>query len=332
MLITAEEIEELELSKEKNDVAKIKVLRAHGELPINEQVGATCGIYALDAALRIRGLMYAPRKQFFGDWRLKKFPKTGSIRGIAKNINLSKIGEISSVADMENLANVTKGAAHVVDEAACLGVQAAIKKFYSQEELWRLIVDEVDKGRAIVMPYACAGDDGTPAWSSIGAQGFAHWCLLFGYVEKSRGSRLKDAVLQRVFMTTYGYYHEVSPYRLFKANQRIQDWPRQTWIKLFYWYKKPEEPAFELWRAEWTGKDTAMDSIKGNAQSFAQNAPGWGFGFGTKGEMLYKIINPPNPTPNLDFSRENVRKATVKSEVIEEVKYTQTFCSQCVVV
>ena len=69
-----------------------------------------------------------------------------------------QIGEISSVADMENLANEIKGvSAAVVDEAACLGVQAVIKKFYSKEELWRLIVDEVDKGHAIIMPYACAG-------------------------------------------------------------------------------------------------------------------------------------------------------------------------------
>jgi hypothetical protein len=180
-----------------------------------------------------------------------------------------QIGEISSVADMENLANEIKGVAGVVDEAACLGVQAAIKKFYSKEELWRLIVDEVDKGHAIIMPYACAGDDGAPAWSSHHAQSFAHWCLLFGYVEYSQGS-------QRVFMTTYGKYHEVSPFRVFKANQRIQDWPRQVWIKLFYWYQEPEESEFKLWRAEWKRRALAVDGIKEDTQAFAQNAPDWG--------------------------------------------------------
>jgi len=228
---------------------------------------------------------------------------------------------------MENLANTTKGVAAVVDEAAMLGVHATTKTFYSEQELWNLIVDEVNKGHAVVMPYACAGDDGEPAWSSRNAQGFAHWCLLFGFVEYSYPRRI-----QEVFMTTYGYYHAVSPFRLFKANQRIQDWPRQTWIKLFYWYKKPAEPEFQRWKAEWIRKDTALNTIKGHTQSFAQNAPGWGFGFGTKGEILYKIIDPPNPTANLNFSIQTVKNAKVKSEVIEEVKYTQTFCSQCVVV
>jgi hypothetical protein len=327
MLITDGEIEELERNKEKN-AAKIKVLRAHGELPINKQAGATCGIYALDAALRIRGLMYAPRKQYFNDdeqnWRDKGFLKSGSIRGIAKDMNLSKIGEISSVADMENLANATQRVAAVADEAAGMGVQVAIKKFYSQEELWRLIVDEVDKGHAILMPYACAGDDGAPAWS-YKIDGFAHWCLLFGYVEYSKGS-------QRVFMTTYGHYHEVAPYSLFKANQRIQDWPRQTWIKLFYWLKQPPKPEFQCWKAEWMREDTALDTIKGHTQSFVQEVPGWGFGFGTKVELLYRIIDPPNLTPKLNFSIQAVKNAKAKSEIVKEVQYTQTFCSQCVVV
>ena len=90
MLITAEEIEKLSKRPDKHSVEKIKVLRDDGELPTNHQVGATCGIYALDAALQIRGLMYAPRKQIFGDWRLKKFPKTGSIRGDCQKYKLKQ--------------------------------------------------------------------------------------------------------------------------------------------------------------------------------------------------------------------------------------------------
>ena len=71
-------------------------------------------------------------------------------------------------------------------------------------------------------------------------------------------------------------YHEVSPFRVFKANQRIQDWPRQVWIKLFYWYQEPEESEFKLWRAEWKRRALAVDGIKEDTQAFAQNAPDWG--------------------------------------------------------
>jgi hypothetical protein len=194
-LISDAEIQKLINEPDRNNVAKIEVLRAEGQLPINKQVGATCGIYALDAAFQIRGLKIAPRKN--GDPGL-------SIRGQAKAMGLSKIGEISAAADMVKLAEAAIGAAGVVDQAAGLGVAAAIKAFYSQQELWNLIVDAVNKGHGIVMPYACAGDDGAPAWSSRNADGFAHWCLLFGYVEYSKGYR-------RVFMTTYGNYQEVSP-------------------------------------------------------------------------------------------------------------------------
>jgi hypothetical protein len=208
---------------ERHNVKEIKVLRVGDELPINQQVGATCGIYALDAAMRIRGIEWAPRKQFFDNWRSKGIPTRGSIRGIAKESGLSKIGEISSAADMVKLAVQTEGVvAHAVSQAAGLGVNATVKTFYSEQELWILIANEVNKGHSVILPYACAGDDGAPAWWS---DGFAHWCLLFGYAEYSKGYR-------RVFMTTYGYYHGVLPIMLFKANQRIQDWPRQTWIKL----------------------------------------------------------------------------------------------------
>jgi hypothetical protein len=51
--------------------------------------------------------------------------------------------------------------------------------------------DAVNAGSGIVMPYACSGDDGAPAWS-VGADGFGHWCLLFGYAEYSKVSRARS--------------------------------------------------------------------------------------------------------------------------------------------
>ena len=82
---------------------------------------------------------------------------------VTQEMGLTKIGEIGGIADSAALAG-------------CLGPDAKTEQFASEQELWKLIVDAVNAGKGIVMPYACAGDDGAPAWS-VGADGFAHWCL-----------------------------------------------------------------------------------------------------------------------------------------------------------
>jgi hypothetical protein len=190
--MTDAEIEDRINHPKKYDITKIQVLRARGQLPENEQVGPTCGIYALQAAFDIKGNRIAPRKQVFGDWRATgRFRPTDSIRGKVKAMGLSKIGEIGGAADLAALAGG-------------LGIPVTVKRFGSEKELWALIVDAVNAGKGIVMPYACAGNDGAPAWST-GTDGFAHWCLVFGYAEFSTGS-------PRMFMTTYGNYLEVTSY------------------------------------------------------------------------------------------------------------------------
>jgi len=330
--VTTAEIEKLVANPKRFSIKDIKVLRdLDKELPDNTQVGPTCGIYALDAALRIRGRNFAPRKQYFNDeqnWRDKGFLKSGSIRGIAKDLKLSKIGEISSAADMENLANTTARVAYVVEEAASLGVNATTKKFYAQQELWKLIVDAVNEDHAILMPYSCAGDDGAPAWS-YKIDGFAHWCLLFGYVEYSKGS-------QRVFMTTYGHYHEVAPYSLFKANQRIQDWPRQTWIKLAYWFKNPNADKWSFDRFDWVSEAKALQTVTGMVDYMRREYSGWGFALGSGREQLHaksliKLIDPPNAT-TVNLTQATIQSLVVKSRDLKEVRYSQTMCGQCVVV
>jgi hypothetical protein len=190
------------------------------------------GLLQIDSVNILGGCRIAPRKQVFGDWRSQGLGADQSIRGMAKKKGLTKIGEIGGAADLMALA-------------ASLGVaaKAKIERFASSDELWKIIVVAVNAGNGIVMPYACAGNDGEPAWST-GADGFAHWCLLFGYAEYLKGSL-------RVFMTTYGNYLEVSPNKLFKANQCIQDWARQNWIKLTLWQKEPN-------RQDWDASSTAL--------------------------------------------------------------------------
>jgi hypothetical protein len=145
---------------------------------------------------------------------------------------------------------------------------------------------------------------------------------LFGYAE------YKPPRLPRVFMTTYGNYLELSPYRLFKANQRIQDWPRQTWIKLTYWKKDPKKTDWEFWMNYWHNEATVRDDIKQKAKDFD---PGWGFGIGDITQVLHKVVDPPKP-PNLDITEETLRKVIRRSANLKRVEYTKTMCGQCVVV
>jgi hypothetical protein len=292
-------------------ITKISVLRAGTQLPVNKQVGATCGIYALQAALHIQNCKVAPRKQVFGNWRSIGIPADGSIRGMAKKMGLTKIGEIGGAADLVALAG-----------GLGVGAKAKTERFASLDELWKLIVDAVNAGKGIVMPYACAGDDGEPAWST-GADGFAHWCLLFGYAEYSTG-------FPRVLMTTYGNYLEVSPNKLFKANQRIQDWPRQNWIKLTLWRREPNTPDWKPFEDSWQAEATLQNDLGERAKLFG--AQGWGFGIGDPKQLLHKVIDPPSPRRNLNIAPATLQKATLKSADLQKVEYTKTLCGQCVVV
>lgn len=310
MLVSGNEIKALIENPGAQEVEAIKVLLAHNKLPINEQVGPTCGIYALDAAFQIQGKMIAPRKQVFGDWRSQQIPRNDSMRGLAKEKGLTKIGEIGSAADLAQLA-------------AAVGIKVEVKRFGSEHELWTLVQEAVNDDKGIVMPYASADNDGTPAWS-MRAEGFAHWSLLFGYVKYTYGRGLK-----RVFMTTYGKYHEESPFRLFKSNQRIQDWPRQTWIKLTFWAREPEK-SWKIWKTDWQAEKSLREDI---GQMARNTGVGWGFGIGNSKNVLHKVLDPPNSrVPNLNFDPVILKNATLKTEDLPAVSYTKTLCGQCVVV
>jgi hypothetical protein len=313
--MTNDEIEDRIKNPAFYGIAKIRVLRDKlNRLPVNKQVGATCGIYALQAALQMQGDKIAPRKQVFGDWRSNPgILRKGSIRGMAKEMGLTKIGEIGGAADLVALAG-----------GLGVGAKTKTERFSSKDELWTLIRDAIDAGKGIVMPYACAGDDGAPAWS-VGADGFAHWCLLFGYAEYK-----KDWGAPRVFMTTYGNYLAVSPYELFKANQRIQDWPRQNWIKLTVWQKEPNRPDWERLEDCWQAEATLQKDLGERAELFG--ALGWGFGIGDPKQVLHKVADPPSPTLNLNIPTAKLQKAILKSADLQKVEYTKTMCGQCVVV
>jgi hypothetical protein len=90
MIISAAQIEDLINKRSPKSVKEISVLRAMG-LPVNVQVGATCGIYALQAAFQIKGSPIAPpaRKHSFDDptggWRTKNKSRGVLCAGLPKS-------------------------------------------------------------------------------------------------------------------------------------------------------------------------------------------------------------------------------------------------------
>jgi hypothetical protein len=313
MIISEVQIEDLINKRSPKSVKEINVLRANGQLPVNVQVGATCGIYALQAAFQIKGSPIAPpaRKHSFDDsaggWRTKNISRGDSMRGLAKIHNLTKLGEIGSATDLAQLAS------------HC-GVVVTIKRFGSETELWRLIKDSVKAGKGIVMPYACADDQGSPA-AAPSATSFAHWCLLFGCVEYTNNP-------DTVFMTTYGVYQEVLPKDLYQANQNIKDWAQQGWIKLAFWAKDANSANWWFWNRQWLPQKQSelLDSIKMMASSTGQ---GMGFGVGDEQRVLHKVLDPPNPA-NYDLAP--ILKLVRKTADLQAAEYTKTLKNQCVVV
>jgi hypothetical protein len=311
MLISDDQIEAYVKEPGQYSINDIKVLRGEGEwLPWNKQSGPTCGIYALDAAFQIRGQMIAPRKRLLPP---EKREGQVSIRRRAKEKKLTQIGEIGSVQDLYTLA-------------AAVGIQpVGIASFQSEGQLWEIVRKAVTSGHGIVMPYACADDFGTPAWY-MDASGFAHWCLVFGYAVFDPRSHF-NRVYNRVFMTTYGQYHEIGHRPMFKSNQCIQDWPQQIWVKVTLWYKEPGDSPWAIWKSDWFSERTVAHDIKSLANG---TEAGVGFGIGDSHQVLHKLLDPPNPK-NLAFETV-LQRAISKREDLKKVEYTKTLRGQCLVV
>ena len=311
MIVTEDEIEEMVAKPQEHSIRRIEICRAGADLPYNRQVGPTCGIYALDAAFKIRGKYIAPRKNVFGP-RQPGVQRPPSMRTVAKQLNLSRLGELGSCEDVCSLS-VASG-----------GGLPTIKRFASADALWSIIVEATNANCGIVFPYAAADDNGEPAWQNQ-AKGFAHWCLVFGYVEYTYNE------IKRVFVTTYGIYQRVSPYRLFKSNQNIEDWPRQEWIKLSFWAKEPVgQKPWELWKADWQAKATLKDDLQSMARS---TGPGWGFGIGDRNRVLHTILDPPSKTTaDLNYSATVLQDCTRKSEVLDAKPYKAALGGGCLVI
>ena len=316
--MSGDELKQMIDKPEAFDIKNIKMLRDKaGALPDNLQSGTTCGIYGLHAALLLRG-GYAPpaRKSMYNDedgtWRTKSIERE-SFRGHAKIMGLSQTGEISGPHDLVALA------------AGC-GIATEAKRFDSRNDLWQLIKSSIDSGKSIVFPYYCNAD-GSPAWKAE-EYGFTHWCLLCGYAEYKNGG------LPRIFLTTYGKFFDVSPWGLFKSNQRIGYWRAQTWIKTAYWFKTLDTGRWAYNSMAWMSEKDAVETVWAAFNLMKSEYPNVGFALGkdkTDETSLIKLIDPPTRF-SANIAEDKIKQALVKSVRLQAVPYQNTMRNQCVVV
>lgn len=257
---------------------------AQGDLLETNQVGATCGIYALHAAAHVLGKHYAtpPPKR-------NNEHKT-SIRAEAKRMGLSQVGEINGADDLQKLA-------------ASIGIATKILTFRDVDKLWEHIVASADAGDAIVFPYTAVGDEGEVGGIK-GPDGFTHWGLLCGYALENRSSRF-------VFMTTYGKHHMDTVDDLFKSNLAIQDWSAQKWGKIHVWMCEPPKK-WHLWQTTWMPDLGMREILKGWVEDCIDQ--GIGLAIGTKEKPLYILCEPGsmgakcNPNASVgDFHNHQIR-------------------------
>jgi len=310
--------------KEKNLNAINLIFNSEGDgLPVNIQVGTSCGIYALHAATNVLGRRIAPpaRKQDADkDWRRKWEAKGSnpadrprSIRSEAINgpDRLGQIGEINGADDLHKLA-------------ARMGIATEILTFGDVGQLWEHVVRSVDLGHAIVFPYTAANGLGEVA-RARGPDDFTHWGLLCGYSETRTPSFF-------IFMTTYGGYHMDHVTHLFESNRAIQDWSAQKWIKITLWTKESPND-WKRWKSEWIPDHNKKQILLDMAET-AKKA-NLGFAFGTKDKPLYTLVEPPGGPPLSPRSRipDSLPDDQInKSVEFTDMPYKANMIGKCVVV
>lgn len=269
-------------------------------LPSNDQIGPTCGIYALHAAANVLGKHYAtpPRK-------LKEPEHRTSIRAEAKK-GLSAIGEINGVFDLQTLATR-------------LGIATNILTFGDVDQLWSRIVASAKAGDAIVFPYTAANTAGEVAGIK-GLYDFTHWGLVFGYGLKNRSTR-------DVFMTTYGYYHMDRVEALYNSNASIQDWSAQRWVKIPLWSRDAKHE-WSPWGNEWMPDADKEQIILQMAKEGQQN--GRGFAIGNEHKPIHVLWDPTAPHTHIPHSLPGV---VIKRAVqFTDMPYKANMAGKCVVV
>lgn len=169
---------------------------------VKDQVGPTCGIYALDTALRIRGVKAPPPRKGHG--------AGPSLRQLAKEAGLTQLGELFDAVDALSLA------------ALAGAPDAAVHVFPDSKTLSKIVSDAVQSKRTVMFPFCV--DNSVPNDSKPKYDGASpHWCLLLGAYENGGAHALA---------TQYGKFYDWSMDALVNSNQSLQKWDPQKWVKV----------------------------------------------------------------------------------------------------
>ncbi len=182
------------------------------------QVGSTCGIYALDAALRILGIEAPPPRK--GKTPSADLPSptpasdkkaAASLRKLAREHKLTQIGELFDAADAVTLATLS-GAP-----------DAAVVAFDDGEGLLKIVNEAVGKKHSVLFPFCVDNSVKTDSKPKSDGQN-PHWCLLIGSYQ--------DPGQQHILATQYGKFYDWSLAELLASNQSLLKWNAQDWGKL----------------------------------------------------------------------------------------------------
>ncbi|SME94036.1 hypothetical protein SAMN06265365_101638 [Tistlia consotensis] len=185
-----------------------------------QQLGPTCGIYALHNAVTFLGILDATPP--------RKLQKPGvSIRQLAKDADsaafpgnkMSYVGEIFATEDMLELAEK-------LNERLKAGSSKELFETWlvssgkDAQTLFGRLKAAIDLGSVLVFPIAVDPDDGMPK-ANTDAQ---HWIVILGYEEGSYRLLCYDSNKQAVDV------RELKA--LFEANGQMKAFPASWWVKL----------------------------------------------------------------------------------------------------
>jgi hypothetical protein len=186
---------------------------------IVDQIGGTCGVYALDRALDVQGIAHPPPRKKFreSDGTIRSFKslsdaekvalvKKGafpltSIRQQAKEQGVSQVGEVLSTKDLRDLA-LGYGAK-----------DAKVVPIPNATTLWTVVVGAIKAKRSVILSLNCDGQ-----YDAVldGAETMAHWVILIGAYEKGT---------QRFILSTQVGRYDLFPlYKLWRSNDSLRKW------------------------------------------------------------------------------------------------------------
>lgn len=199
--------------KDKKDITdydKYKIADRAKKMGTFLQRGQTCGIYALAAALKTYNIRIPTETADH-----KNYPslKGKSMRSDAKNLNITRIGELFDVRDVVTLAQQ-------------YGHTAEVKKV-KIFNFFQTICLTINKNQLVMIPFSPISTTGLP--DPFGGTGNAHWCLAIGH----KGYLDTQGYSQKILVTHWDMFFAFDAEAFQKSNANLK-----TFKEAYYYNEK----------------------------------------------------------------------------------------------